>query len=110
MKNLLLLAASIVFITSCGGGGGGSAPAPAPIGGSTGGSSGGSSGGGTTYSYDPIIGNYTNKTWDAFGAGLLANFNTANKLSFIDYTGINNYDLSVSLTEVNATTLDLDYS
>ena len=70
----------------------------------------GGGGGGTTYSYDPIIGNYTNKTWDAFGAGLLANFNTANKLSFLDTTGINNNELSVSFTEVNATTLDLDYS
>ena len=112
MKHKLITFLTLTFIVSCGGGGGGggSSPAPAPTGGSTGGSSGGSSGGGTTYSYDPIIGNYTNKTWDAFGAGLLANFNTANKLSFIDYTGINNYDLSVSLTEVNATTLDLDYS
>ena len=112
MKHKLITFLTLIFIASCGGGGGGgSSPAPAPTGGSTGGSSGGSSGGGTTYSYDPIIGNYTNKTWDAFGAGVMANFNlSTNRLSFIDFTGINNYDLSVSLTEVNSTTLDLDYS
>ena len=110
MNHKLITFLTLIFIVSCGGGGGGSSPAPAPTGGSTGGSSGGSSGGGTTYSYDPIIGNYTNKTWDAFGAGVLANFSSANKLTFIDYTGINNYDLSVSLTEVSSTNLELDYS
>ena len=112
MKHKLIAFLTLTFIVSCGGGGGGggSSPAPAPTGGSTGGSSGGSSGGGTTYSYDPINAVYTNKTWDAFGAGVLANFNSANKLTFIDYTGINNYDLSVSLTEVSSTNLELDYS
>ncbi|MDB9769381.1 transferrin-binding protein-like solute binding protein [Gammaproteobacteria bacterium] len=108
MKHKLITFLTLTFIVSCGGGGGGggSSPAPAPTGGSTG----GSSGGGTTYSYDPIIGNYTNKTWDAFGAGILANFSSANKLTFIDYTGINNNDLSVSLSEISSTNLELDYS
>ena len=94
MKNIystLVILLTSLLLVACGGGGG-------------------DGDGGTTYSYDPIIGNYTNKTWDAFGAGLLANFNTANKVSFLDTTGINNNDLSVSFTEVNATTLDLDYS
>ena len=27
----------------------------------------------------------SNKTWDALGAGILAEFNTSNRLSFIDY-------------------------
>ena len=109
MKNKLISFLTLVLIISCGGGGGGSST-PAPVGGSTGGSSGGSSGGGTTYSYDPIIGNYSDKTWDAFGAGVLAEFDSSNRLSFVDYTGIGGYDLSVSLTEVSSTNLDLDYS
>ena len=114
MKNKLIPFLTLVLIISCGGGGGGGSSTPAPIGGSTGGSSGGSSGGGsgggTTYSYDPIIGNYSDKTWDAFGAGVLAQFYSSRGLRTLGLTGISGYDLSVSLTEKSSTSLELDYS
>ena len=52
----------------------------------------------------------SNKTWDALGAGILAEFNTSNRLSFIDYSGINNYDLDVSITENSDTDIDVSYA